>query len=147
MSPAMRIRVGAVALFVVLPLFVAIACDDQAAEIADQNEAADTPSSGSDSESGDKSVFELRAGDCITSTFSFATVEEAETSVVACDSPDAVSKVLQLVRVAEDDEYPGESYFDEEAAANCDPFFDSFYFPTEESWAADDRTIICIQTL
>lgn len=156
------------ALLVCAALFAACG-DDNGERIADQNDAAATsaaaategagrtPDAGEtpadataepgDGDPDETSVFDLREGDCITSTFGDETTLEEETGVVACDDPQAASEVLALVNVPEDDEYPGEAYFDDQTETLCPEETDSFYFPTEESWGAGDRTIICLRSL
>ncbi|HXK33866.1 MAG TPA: hypothetical protein VNM91_07650 [Dehalococcoidia bacterium] len=150
-------------------LFGACGSDDDDERIADQNDAAATsaaaategagatPDAGEtpadataepdDGDPDETSVFDLREGDCITSTFGDETMLEEETGVVACDDPRAASEVLALVNVPDADEYPGEAYFDDQTATLCPEETDSFYFPTEESWGAGDRTIICLTSL
>lgn len=93
------------------------------------------------------SVFELEVGDCITSSFGDDTEVEGETGVVPCDDPQAQAEVVDLVDVPDADEYPEESYFDQEALNLCPDFTDSFYFPTSESWDEGDRTIICLRSV
>lgn len=145
------------------------ACGDDSGRIAGQNDAAatsaaaatrdagGTPDAGEtpadvppEPDGGDPdrtSVFDLREGDCITSTFGDETVLEEETGVVACGDAQAASEVLALVNVPDADEYPGEAYFDDQTESLCPEETDSFYFPTEDSWGAGDRTIICLRSL
>jgi hypothetical protein len=158
-------------LSVLLVGVAAFACggDGDSGRIAEQNDAAATSAAAAtmragrtpdaretpadptaepdDGDPDQTSVFDLREGDCITSTFGEETMLEQETGVVACDDPQAASEVLALVNVPDADEYPGEAYFDEQTETLCPEETDSFYFPTEESWGAGDRTIICLRSL
>lgn len=171
------LAIFAAALTALTVLFAACGGDDDGDRIADQNDAAATSAAAATERAGDDttpasdgtatpriggtatsdagdtdspedtSVFDLREGDCITSSFGDETMLEQETGVVPCDHPDAASEVIALVNVPDADDYPGEAYFDEQTGTLCPEGTDSYYFPTAESWAAGDRTIICLQSV
>jgi hypothetical protein len=140
--------VGAAVVLGAFALIGVICYDDQSEEIESQNEAAQgTIVPGGDDRTGRKSVFEIRAGDCIAELGLQAgeTAEEETVELVACDDERAEVRVTELARVdAPSDDYPGEAYFESEAARLCAPDTTSFLFPLEESWEAGSRTITCL---
>ena len=43
------------------------------------------------------------------------------------------------------DRYPGEAHFNQRAYSECDRQYTSAFFPTADSWALGDRSVVCIQ--
>ena len=54
-------------------------------------------------------------------------------------------KVLGLFEVADQDTYPGRSYFESRALVGCDRRHSYFLYPFEELWKLGDRTVACLQ--
>jgi hypothetical protein len=123
------------------------ACESPEEQIRRQNDAAASDDSAGSANEGTVSVFDLRAGDCFTDAIPASTSEHGEVETVSCLSDRASAKVLSLVLVQDQADYPAESYFDGEAASRCDLDTTSFMFPTAESWDIGDRTILCIMEL
>lgn len=135
-----RSRRAALALFAALAL---AGCSDQ----PEREEAT-----GELQESADVDVFDVQVGDCLGG----ATAEGEISSVEAapCSEPHA-EEIFASVTVA-DGEYPGQEALDAEAAKCVDEFTEfvgmtydesaleiNYMTPTEESWAVDDREILC----
>ncbi|WP_181158565.1 septum formation family protein [Leucobacter massiliensis] len=114
--------------------------DAESGEVVERNDAAD--------------VFEIKPGDCLlTEEGSF---ETASVPVVPCDEPhdDEVYHAFELP----DGEFPGEAAIQERFAEVCPAEFESFagiayadsaleiwpFTPTEGSWAAGDREVLCV---
>jgi len=66
---------------------------------------------------------------------------------IACEHEDAVRVVTALVDVSDEHgdtaEYPGEDYFDDVFLEECRSDDDYYLYPTDRSWAAGDREIVC----
>jgi hypothetical protein len=139
----MRIFTPVLLMLVLLGL-AAGGCTDAKEQIRQQNEAAGSGDFEDGANEGSVSVFDLRPGDCISEDIPDETTEHGELEAVACTSTDAVAKVVNLVLIDAEGDYPEESFFDEEAALRCDAETTSFMFPTVESWDAGDRTIVCM---
>ena len=108
--------------------------------------------SGSVTEGGDESVFELAVGDCLTDSATTGVIEDVP--VVPCDEPHA-SEVFHTFDVADGD-FPGD--FTADIESGCLPAFEEFVGvaydqsaleitwlePTAESWEQGDREVACI---
>ncbi len=107
------------------------------------------------------SPFDLEVGDCFDDPADFAPesdiTEVSELQRVPCSSPHD-NEVFALVEVTDADEFPGDDAVREEGIELCLPEFEAFvgrsyrsstldfdpYFtPTEQSWAAGDREVVC----
>jgi len=89
----------------------------------------------------DRSLTELRPGDCIRSPGSG---EVEKVSVVSCSDPTAV-KVLNTFQITGYDAYPGEDAIDMMTASRCSLEATSYMAPTRESWeGARDRLVVCL---
>ena len=53
-------------------------------------------------------------------------------------------RTLNIFEVSADGTYPGEAYFDRQAAQQCDRNYDWTFSPTTESWQQGDRAVICL---
>lgn len=66
---------------------------------------------------------------------------------IACENEDAARVVTALVDMSDEfgasDPYPGVGYFDGVFAEECRSDDDYFLYPTERSWAAGDRELVC----
>jgi hypothetical protein len=66
---------------------------------------------------------------------------------IACEHEDAVRVVTALVDISDEfgtsAEYPGVDSFDEVFAEECRSDDDYYLYPTDRSWAAGDREIVC----
>jgi hypothetical protein len=115
--------------------------EEQKRDIENQNEGLPPESP---SEQGDTSVFDLREGDCIGSVKDgyLETVEK-----MSCDRAEATNRVTNLFTVSVDGSYPSEAYFDEQYVLYCDINAAYYLWPSEDSWAVGDRTIICLEDL
>ena len=100
-------------------------------------------------ESREESVFDLRAGDCLSDESPDLVGEEILTvTLVNCASPEAKFRVLDSFLVEQSEgPWPGQTYIDGQVAFWC-PFqtVNSLY-PTDESWEHGDRTIHCLDDL
>jgi hypothetical protein len=131
--------------------FSAGACEyvspEQKEQIEEQNDAADGSGFGLPPQSdspGASSVFDLREGDCIDEDLGYG--ELASTIVVPCADLRATHVVTDLIRVSiSSGPYPSEPYFEDQFLLYCSSSATSFIWPTEESWAAGDRTVICLE--
>ena len=83
------------------------------------------------------SQFSLRDGECFKETPDF-------TELVSCSS-DWEYKVINTFAVDLDGIYPGEPYFDQEAAQRCHASSSTYMFPAPASWTWGDRTVNCLQ--
>ena len=143
---------GAIALIVMLTF---VACTSDAQRIREANEAArltqtETPS---DSEStrlstptprsGDISIFDIRDGDCLVTTLPDVG-EMGRIEIVPC-TESWESRVLSSFVVESIATFPGNEFFSQPALNRCDRRYSFLMFPTKESWAAGDRTVICLQ--
>jgi hypothetical protein len=134
-----------------LALILTTACTTDKERIAAQNEAARTQTPEARSDFGRASVFELRAGDCITEESAMSEGEETESvEVVRCDDEDAAARVtkLHLIPAGDDAPYPGDEEsiaLAEEVCATATPY--TYLTPVRESWVQGDRTITCIEFL
>ena len=54
-------------------------------------------------------------------------------------------RVLSLFQVDDQDNYPGEDYFDRPAWTDCDRRYSSYLHPGPETWEFGDRTVLCLQ--
>jgi hypothetical protein len=132
-----RASIG-LALFGALALFSASACGDDDV----------------DSVEGDESVFNAEVGECFEE-FEEGTSEDAPE--VDCDEPHVV-EVFHLFDV-DDGDFPGQDELTTEAQDVCqgEPFEDyvgvpydetsigvAYLTPTEDSWEADDREVVCL---
>ena len=118
---------------------------DQGEDIEDQNRAAQQGSAAGDGDrTGEKSVFDLRAGDCFAG-FRNSSVEQDTVDLVTCTDSRAQLRVTDLALVSTpSDDYPGDAYFDEQAALLCKSEATSYISPSQESWDAGDRTLTCL---
>lgn len=120
----------------------------------DEGAASASPSSAASGEM--TSALDLEVGDCFN-TEDISTVDEV--SVVDCEQ----SHVYEVFGVTEfdagdDAEFPGEDALDEAADSACRPAFEdyvgipyddsewfgTFVNPSEATWAAGDREILCV---
>lgn len=83
--------------------------------------------------------------------------EVTDLPVVDCEG-EHLGEVVGTVNVADADEWPGEAAHEAQADAECAPAFEayvgrsyeesrfdmSYLWPTEASWGAGDRQIVCI---
>lgn len=97
---------------------------------------------------GEKSIFDLRAGDCVVnfgSSEAGKVVEEDRVTLVECNDERAQLRVTRLALVESDSvDYPGERFLDDFSLNSCGAESTSFLFPTEQSWEQGDRTITCL---
>lgn len=120
-------------------------CTDDTGRIEDQNEAAEHEGPGGYFGAGERDVFDLRPGDCLTLTALLAS-EIASAEVVPCMSTRAAARVTNLFLVERTSgPYPGDSYFENQWLVGCDLDATTGIVPTQESWSMGDRTIICIE--
>ena len=54
-------------------------------------------------------------------------------------------RTLSSFAVDDADRYPGEGHFRRRAFSKCDQRYTTSLFPTEDSWALGDRSVICLQ--
>ena len=54
-------------------------------------------------------------------------------------------RVLESLKVDDQDNFPGEAYFERLANENCDRRYSFFFFPVLETWILGDRTVSCLQ--
>jgi hypothetical protein len=168
-----RIRVPLLARIAVAPaLALALsfaACESDKERIEDQNNAARTaaaeetaddpepeetaePTRDASTRPRSVSVFDLRAGDCLTEdALSTEDGEEQErTEIVDCNTADAYGRVskLHLIEGDADADFPGDEAILAIAEAQCaTPGLPYTYFtPTEVSWSQGDRAITCIES-
>jgi hypothetical protein len=120
-------------------------CTDDGQRIDEQNEAAEIGQSGRDERIGERDVFDLRPGDCLTwRALSASELSSAE--VVPCVSSRAAGRITNMFLVERaSGPYPGEAYFENQWLLGCDLAATTGMFPTVESWNAGDRTITCIE--
>lgn len=112
--------------------------------------------SGAVTESGDLSVFSVRIGDCFDDDASEEEVV-SELAAVPCAEPHDNEAYAVFDLASGDDEWPGDDSVLLEASQGCFDRFEAFagiayadsaldFFPitpTEESWDAGDREVIC----
>lgn len=129
-------------LVIVIVIVVALATD------------ADRDASGRVTDSGSESVFDVRVGDCLND------LEETDLEFSVNVTPCAKSHDAEAVSQFDlrEGDWPGMPYVTREAERNCLNQVDSaaanaprrgeveaFYLhPTEQSWARDDREVLCI---
>ena len=106
-----------------------------------------------DEEVGDD-VFSMEVGDCLNDADTDGVVSTVP--IVECSSPHD-SEVYEAGDVPDGD-FPDDEALTTAAEQICGPSFDAFiglgyeeslydysyYFPTEESWAAGDREVLCV---
>ena len=131
-------------------MIMAIACEDYSEKIQDSNEAARQEGSVASSEkSTRKSTFDLRTGDCYNdqklTNSEGESVEIDRVEVVPCSTPHDF-EVIEMILVDKPSgaPYPGESYFMDVWDEECPLEATFFIFPTRNSWAIDDRVLICL---
>ena len=149
--------VAALTAFGVFAFGLAVACTTDRERIANQNEAARTQTPQQRTDFGSVSVFDLRAGDCVTEDAVIADgdetefVEEYDVDVVRCEAEEAYARVtkLHLIDADEDAPYPGDAasmaYGEDFCATTSVPY--TYFTPVRESWAQGDRTVTCIEFL
>jgi hypothetical protein len=146
----MRLLGGFIALVLVIAAIGTVygwVATDDTERIENQNRAADDDSgAGSPSSYGAATVFDLRAGDCFREPGSGEPGEYYEISIVSCSEGEGDYKVTDLMLVPDSDSFPGVAAMDGHAL-ECGVLATTYYGPTEESWEAGDRTIICLQEL
>ncbi|WP_394940272.1 septum formation family protein [Psychromicrobium sp. YIM B11713] len=98
-------------------------------------------------------AFQIKVGDCIQDPGGTSVTDVVS---VPCSQPhdyEAFDRTLM-----KDGDYPGKQAVTDQADAYCEPAFEKFvgvktedsvlnmtyFFPTEESWKADDREILCL---
>jgi hypothetical protein len=105
------------------------------------------------------SVFHLKAGDCLVPP-SNVQAELSKVKVVACKQPHAQEVYAMVDDRAAGDNYPGDTSLRTFADANClqhysayvgvdyrnSLLFYTYLLPSVRSWAAKDRTIVCVIT-
>jgi hypothetical protein len=83
--------------------------------------------------------------------------EVTDLPVIDC-AQEHLGEVVGTIDVPDADTWPGQAAHEEQAATDCDPLFTtyvgrsyqesrlemSYLYPTESSWAAGDRQIVCI---
>lgn len=95
---------------------------------------------------GKVNVFDLKRGDCFSMGGSPQATEHTTVVVATCDSNRWNHKVLSAITISSSSSgYPQKSFFDSQAE-RCPSSSDFFFYPTRESWAEGDRTILCIAT-
>jgi hypothetical protein len=103
-------------------------------------------------ESGDVDVFDVQVGDCLGGETAEGEISSVEAT--PCTEPHA-EEIFASVTVA-DGEYPGQEALDAEAEKCVSEFTEfvgmayeesvleiNYMTPTEDSWALDDREILC----
>lgn len=104
------------------------------------------------------SVFHLKVGDCIVPPTSVK-AELSSVKVVSCREPHT-QEVFALVKDDAGDNYPGATALKTFANADClehfasyvgiqyreSSLFYTYLLPSVRSWAASDRTVVCIIT-
>ena len=126
--------VGALVLVVSLAL---AGCDSRADEPVAPLGADRTPVS------ANTDAIEIRDGDCINSTL--AEGVSTESAVVVPCGETWQYRALNSFDVADDDRYPGQSFFRQRARESCDRRHSHLLFPNDESWSYGGRTVNCIQ--
>ncbi|MBX3098242.1 MAG: septum formation family protein [Salinibacterium sp.] len=113
-------------------------------------------SSGSGTTTGDEAsdVFSIRIGDCLND--GDASGEVSTVPIVSCDEPHD-SEAYDSGNL-DDGSFPGDDAVKQAAEQLCGPSFTAFiglsydesaydysyYFPTENSWSAGDREVMCV---
>jgi hypothetical protein len=116
-------------------------------QVAAQNSAAnDGVGSAASLNSGDTNVFDLRAGDCISTSVT-GTGEYETVNVVPCSSFSATARILESFTVARSGTFPGDEFFDREGSRRCPAQASGSFYPTEGSWELGDRTISCYEDI
>jgi hypothetical protein len=118
---------------------------DDEIEAAIDTQNASTGGTASESDLGEVSTFDLRIGDCFRSEalLSSDEGEVAEVDRVECDD-DWDGRVAESF-LLEDGEYPGVAAIDSEVYTRCPAVTGYYLFPTEDTWDAGDRTVLCIE--
>ena len=114
----------------------------------------------SDDGSGSDDVFSLVVGDCFNDAAVGIEGDEPVDSVdiVDCDDPHEREVYARMEFEGDDDDYPGETAVTDEGDVFCYDEYEDFvgisyddstlffvtFYPTEDSWAAADREIMCI---
>jgi Septum formation len=110
---------------------------------------------GSIAEEGELSVFRFRVGDCFNDP-STGSEEITDVAAVPCSQAHD-NEVFHLFDLA-DGSFPDEATLDVRVYEECTPAFNSYVgtpyelselfvapiTPTEDSWAADDREVVCV---
>lgn len=110
------------------------------------------------SPSASVSVFHLKPGDCIVPPTDVK-AELSTVKVVSCRQPHT-QEVYALVSDRAGDNYPGTKQLETFANGNClqhyegyvgvayqhSSLFFTYLLPSVRSWAADDRTVVCVIT-
>ena len=122
---------------------VGVGCTSDSERIADANDAAGgAPSPQTQERDNDISIFDLRVGDCYVSG-PRVEAEVGSVELTACSSRS--SRVDDLIRVPEQASYPGDRYFETLANSQCPASTTNFLLPTDDSWSAGDRVVVCIR--
>ena len=99
-------------------------------------------------------VFSIEVGDCLND----ADVSEEVSTVPIVDCAEAHDSEAYYAEDITDGDFPGQDSIVSSAESICEPQFTTFvgladadsaytysyYYPTEESWAAGDREILCV---
>jgi hypothetical protein len=115
--------------------------------------SSDTSTNTSEDTTGDD-VFSIKVGDCLND--GDASGEVSTVPIVECSEPHD-SEAYDADNL-DDGDFPGQDAIDQAAELLCGPSFETFigldyeasiydysyYFPTEESWAAGDREVLCV---
>jgi hypothetical protein len=106
---------------------------DDEIEAAIDTQNASTGGTASESDLGEVSTFDLRIGDCFRSE-----------ALLSSDE----GEVAEVDRVECDDDWDGrvaESFLLEDGESRCPAVTGYYLFPTEDTWDAGDRTVLCIE--
>lgn len=116
------------------------------------NTGSDDGTESEDTEGDD--VFSIEVGDCLNDASTSG--EVSTVPIVECSEPHD-SEAYDAGDL-DDGDFPGDDAIGQAAELLCGPSFESFigltydasaydysyYFPTEESWAAGDREVLCV---
>ncbi len=89
----------------------------------------------------DESLTSLKPGDCVEEPGSWEQVKKLQQ--VSCGAANAW-EVTDTFQVPDRAEFPGMSALEEIAASRCPASTEGYLGPTEESWKAGDRDIVCL---
>lgn len=128
---------------------------------SDDDDGPDRDEEGSISEEGDLSAFSMEVGDCFDDPDSLTMGTNStvfELPAVPCNQPHD-NEVFALIDLeGDDDDYPGQDAVLTEGQERCEAAFedyvgvsfdesalsmDPYLFPTEQTWSAGDREIVC----
>ena len=118
-------------------------CDTDARRIRDINESLATPAAERTPLSAEIDSIDVQDGDCINSTLPEGISIETVV-IVPCAGPWQY-RVLSSFEVVDQDRYPGDAFFEQQAYERCDRRYNVFLYPLAESWRYGDRTVSCLQ--